>query len=223
MPFARKKKATVKKRRVRKPKPTKSITRVTAGLGFPKQMTMTHKYFETFDMSTISGSTAKYSFRANSMYIPNATGGGHQPYYFDQMSAVYNHWFVLGSKVTFTISPDATNNSTSVAAVYLNDDTTITPTYYALMEQSKGSYKVMPNGNQDPHKLRCSYSAKKTFGPGILANTSLKGSSTADCSESAVYSLIIYPHDITSSHTYNITVMIEYIAVWLELRDVAQS
>lgn len=221
--YLRKKKPTKKKVYKKAPKATISRSIVTAGKGFPQKMIMTHKYFECQDITNTAGSTGTYNFRANSMFDPNITGTGHQPYYFDQMSAIYNHFFVLGSKITVTVQHDVTTNSTAVACVYLNDDTTVTPTYYALQEQNKARFVTIPTGSNNPFKISCNYSARKTFGPGTLANTSLKGSGSADCSEAAVYTIAVFPQDIASTQNYNITVMIEYIAVWLEVKDLGIS
>ena len=38
---------------------------------------------------------------------PNHTGVGHQPLYFDQLMTIYNHYIVIGAKITvkFTAYP----------------------------------------------------------------------------------------------------------------------
>ena len=45
----------------------------------------------------------------NSLFDPDQTGTGHQPYYFDQFAALYNRYTVLGSKLTaeFSLLPSA--------------------------------------------------------------------------------------------------------------------
>lgn len=221
--YPKKKKVMKTKKVVKKVNIKKSQSLVKAGLGFPLKMLMTHKYFETFDVMNTVGSTGVYQFRANSMFDPNFTGTGHQPYLFDQMAAVYNHFFVISSKITITVSHNATTNTAASACVYLNDDTTVTPTYYGLFEQSKCRFTTLPLGNVDPHKLTCTYSARKIFGPSTLANISLKGNAAADCSESSVFSLCIFPQNVSSTQSYNCTALIEYVAEWVELKDVGQS
>jgi len=221
------KKLTKKKGAFRRKRPFKKATLsrslVTAGKGFPTKMIMTHKYFENIDLSNVAGSTGIHNFRANSMFDPNMTGSGHQPYYTDQLGAIYNHYFILGSKITVTIAHKASTNTMSVACVYLNDDTTVTPTYYALQEQNKARFVTLPFGSNDPFKIVCNYSAKKTFGPGTLANTSLKCSGSADCTEASVFTIACFPQDISSTQSYSLSVMIEYIALWLEVKDLASS
>jgi len=53
------------------------------------------------DAST-GGYGAEQSYRLNSLYDPDVTGGGHQPYGFDQVFALYNRYRV--DKVVFRIT-----------------------------------------------------------------------------------------------------------------------
>ena len=47
-----------------------------------------------------AGTPAAYVYRANGLYDPDLTGGGHQPRGYDQFTPMYNHWTVVGAKVT---------------------------------------------------------------------------------------------------------------------------
>jgi len=193
------------------------------GQGFPKKMLMTHKYFQTFDISNIAGATASYQWVANGMFDPDATGGGAQPLYFDQMANVYSHYTIIGSKITVTVNQALMANTNAIAGLYVNDDGTITPTLTALMEQSTSKYVILPHSSNNTKTLRAKWSAKKNFGGSILANNNLEGTSGANPPEQSIYTLVIYPQNLSSSQTYNCQVMIEYIAVWKELRDIAGS
>jgi len=72
---------------------------VSLGLGFPKIVKMTHRYSETIRMVSSAGVPQFQRFRANGMYDPNQTAGGHQPLFYDQMSVLYNHWKVIGARL----------------------------------------------------------------------------------------------------------------------------
>ena len=52
-----------------------------------------------------------YQFRANSLYDPDLSGVGHQPMGFDEMSARYLHYQVLGSRIK--VSPIINGTTTS--------------------------------------------------------------------------------------------------------------
>ena len=41
----------------------------------------------------------------NSLFDPDFTGTGHQPYYFDQFATIYQRYTVIGSKLTATFTP----------------------------------------------------------------------------------------------------------------------
>jgi len=51
-----------------------------------------------------AGAAATYQFRMNSLYDADYTGGGHQPYGFDQLAALYNKYRVYGCKWVVTWS-----------------------------------------------------------------------------------------------------------------------
>lgn len=58
-----------------------------------------------------------YTFRANSVYDPDWTGGGHQPTRFDQLAAIYARYEVLKSKIrvqftTGDVTPTSTTSAT---------------------------------------------------------------------------------------------------------------
>lgn len=54
------------------------------------------RYFERVPLQNVgSTNTASvYSFRLNSLYDPNFTGTGHQPYQYDQLTPMYNNYIV---------------------------------------------------------------------------------------------------------------------------------
>lgn len=211
--------------RVGRRKPLNNKTQVTAGLGFPKQMLMKHRYVENIVLQGVTGSSATYRFSANGLYDPNITGTGHQPLYFDQMATLYNHYCVIGSKITYQIQ---NNNSTYTlgVATFVNDDTSLTTsTIQALAEQSAGNVRLVSAAGRGPSKifLTKKWSAKKMFPGSVLSNYDLSASITSNPAEQSYFDIMI--QDPTSSVTVdaNILVTIEYIAIWTELRDVAQS
>lgn len=98
------------------------------GIGFPKKLKLRMTYGEAFTFGSISGSTPEYKvFRANSIYDPNFTDVGHQPRYFDQISALYKYYHVEASRISIScncssdqgglvpfISTDSTTDSLSI-------------------------------------------------------------------------------------------------------------
>lgn len=198
-------------------------TRVTSGLGFPKQNKMTHKYATSVTMTTTAGAYTTYVFSANGMYDPDITGTGHQPLYFDQMAGVYNHYTVIGSKISISVTPGSALSTPFLITLMQDDDTTPAGTASEAIEQSNGRLVTLAAGSTNPARLRRKWSAKKTFGGNIMSNVNLKGTSTANPTEQSYYHIGIKPADGSSAVTFHVTLVIEYIAIWAELRTIASS
>jgi hypothetical protein len=66
-----------------------------------KYITLRYSEVANFTLATVTGTQAL--FRLNSIFDPNAAVGGHQPYGYDQMAALYNRYRVLACrwKITF--------------------------------------------------------------------------------------------------------------------------
>jgi len=174
-------------------------------------------------MSSPSGALSNYQFSCNGLYDPNISGTGHQPLYFDQMTALYNHYTVIGSKINIRVVPTAASEDLFYAGAYINDDATaIYSDHSAITENSLGVGKVVPASSQDVTSFSRKWSAKKMFGGSVLNNTLMKGTSVANPTEQSYYNLVVQAIG-TASVTATVFVDITYIAVWTELKEVAQS
>lgn len=80
-------------------KPT--ITKVYRPFGEP-DIVQTHIVY--YEKLHLTGSTQIYTFRANSLFDPNATGTGTQPYYFDQYIATYEKYRVMATTLELTVT-----------------------------------------------------------------------------------------------------------------------
>jgi len=193
------------------------------GVGFPKMLKMTHKYVETVQLLSTSGIVAAYRFRANGMFDPNQTGGGHQPLYADQVKELYNHFTVIGSKITVRFIPTSSSAVPQHVGINLNDDTTALTSYQDISEQTQSRIKAIAYTPEKPVILTARYSAKKMYGGSILANSDLRCTGTSDPSEQAYFVIYSAPLDGSSSVGLYCSVTIEYICVWRELKDIAGS
>lgn len=98
----------------------------TALTPFPLRMNAKLTYGVNVSIGTPGGlpTANKYRFRLNSIYDPDVTGTGHQPYQMDQLTAIYTKYLVKACYVDITFSnpsvaglwvgwsfhPDTTNN-----------------------------------------------------------------------------------------------------------------
>jgi len=219
-----KKKAPVRAKRVLARKTTVPRTMVDIGKGFPKKMQMTHKYTENVILTSASGVLATYKFSCNNMYDPNFSGTGHQPLYFDQMAALYDHFVVIGSKIKFTLVPGGATTAPCAFGINVNDDTTVVPSEFtSLSEQTQSNIKYFAPNNTKPLALTKTWSAKKFFGGSILANTELQGSPASGPTEQSYFALYIQSLDGATTAACYAVVEITYIALWKELKDIAAS
>lgn len=196
---------------------------VPVGLGFPKKMMMTHKYSQTVSLTSTGGIYNNLTFNCNGLYDPDAAAGGHQPLYFDQMAAIYDHYTVIGSKITVKLVPATSTTDGYATGIFINDDATPLITSLAhLEEQSTGKYRVVPPAYRGTTILTAKWSAKKTFGGSILGNDNLQGGATSNPSELSVFTIGLEGLGGATVQIFA-QILIEYIAVWDELRDIAQS
>lgn len=222
----RKYKASARSRVRARPRIARTIgTTLGRSAGFPTKLVFKHKYCEDVQISATAAGVGYFRFRANGMYDPNASGAGHQPSYYDQVSSIYNHWVVVGSKLTYRVTPVGTTiQPPSKLVCYHNDDNSSANSISAVCE-SRGSRAHMLTGDPSEKVFgTLKYSAKKTFGGSVLANALLRGQVGNDPSEESYYFFIIqaYGGD-TSTVSYYISVTIEYTAVWFELKDLVES
>lgn len=197
---------------------------INVGQGFPKKMVMSHKYSEVVVPTCTSGALSTYTFSCNGMYDPNITGTGHQPMYFDQLGALYDHYTVIGSKCTFKITHLVTTNYSARVGAFINDDSTVTPgTMNALTENSLSKHRLLAAGQLVPVIFQLKWSAKKYFGGTVMSNINLQGTTSANPTEQSMFTIMVQPTDEVTTQTYVVEVDIEYIAVWDELKDIASS
>lgn len=213
-------------RRTKKTNALRNKTQVNAGKGFPKRMMMTHKYQAAGVYQVTSNTFSKYQFSCNGMYDPDITGVGHQPLFFDQMAAIYDQYTVIGSKLVVEVTPVTAQTSASLIGLYKDDDTVTSNTTEASMvgEQPSGYFKQLALNAVKPIRLVSKWSAKKTFGPGaVVGDLRYQGTATANPTEQTYWTLGIQNLNLTTTQNYLVSYKIEYVSVWTELKDIAQS
>lgn len=101
------------------------VNKVPRGVGFIAPRLITRlKYTEVVTMTTAATSYTDYLFRLNSVYDPNKTATGHQPYGFDQLSSLYARYRVF--KCRWMIQTPPTSDATHIAVCPVNGAHTFT-------------------------------------------------------------------------------------------------
>lgn len=82
----------------------------------PQRSIVKHKYATS--VNTVAGS-GLYYINLNSMYDPDRSGIGHQPYGRDTFASLYNQYRVIGCKYTVEVS---SNSATILVGTYVGNE-----------------------------------------------------------------------------------------------------
>lgn len=188
------------------------------------------RYCETFQLTPAASVIGSYVFRANDLYDSNFTGTGHQSMGFDEIMANYQHFTVIGSKITCTFNNANASGSSPpyLAAVSLNSSSNDHPTNTsALKERARTRYKLVgnPYGASGQTTLTYKFSAKRFFHvKAIVGESQYKGTVGASPSEQAFFYIYVANDPQNAAiGTINCSVMIQYYAIFSEPKTIGQS
>ena len=221
-----KRKATTDLRRMTKRRrimPKKRMTRmlVRRNSPFPEKNLFKMRYCETVQINPGITTPAWHIFRANSIHDPNQTGIGHQPYGHDQVAALYNHYVVLGSKITVTYITESTNsiNGGVMCGIALKDDTNVEGNFDTIREAKFSKYRIV-NFNKTA-TLKHWFSSKKFFSG--FARDKLRTAFGSNPAEEAYYQVYVVGTNAADPSPVNCIVTIDYIVMAEELKDLGTS
>lgn len=163
-------------------------------------------------------------YRATSIVSPNSTHN-HQPRYFDQLMSMYDHYVVLGAKITCQFFNTDTSNS-AVVSLGIFDDGSPLSTQNDYMENKHARYKVMGSRDSATSKvtLRGSYSPRFLGKNNPINSKELKGTLTTNPDENAYFHVVVagLPESIDLGNVRSVTQII-YTVAFVEPNSVAQS
>lgn len=198
-------------------------------LGFPRQQVVSMRFNDYISLNAGVGTIASYLYRCNSVFDPDYSGVGHQPSAYDIWTQFYQHYVVIGSKITIQFN---TNNISAtppcVVGVYVNDDTSIVPTTHTgITENRLGHYALYtPDQTTKSKKISIGFSPKKFFGiKDIKDNIDRLGALvTANPSEQAYFTIWVAGQLPTDDPILvNGWVTIDYKVLFSEPKDLPQS
>lgn len=191
-------------------------------IGFPKTLKFIHKYCESVSVSGSAGLPFKYQFSCNGLQDPNITGSGHQPYYFDQVAGLYNQYRVIGAKIRGSWSTGSGTTVPYVFGVYIDDDTTAFVSQNDILEQKSTKWTSIAPATPYMGNISTTWSSKDQFGPSAV-DQNFQGTGSANPTEQQYFTFFGFAQDSTSAVAGWLTVEIEYIALWNELRTITGS
>jgi hypothetical protein len=190
----------------------------------PIRMRRTMRYSTQVQLDPTT-SVSVYQFRLNSLHDPDFTGTGHQPMGYDQFSALYQQWWVIGSRVT--VDAVLLTSAVSIASVAVvrsqvgffatANDTTVPTTADQMIENHNCRFRHL-TGYRNQVRFSQSfyhptlfgmtesqYLADDEFGGGIGSNpvrwavgdlAAITGFSGADTQEGVVECQLLFEFDV---------------------------
>jgi len=215
-----------KKRRIPLAKRRKYPMQGTVGrpMPFPTRMVGTLRYCETTTMQSALVPVSNLFFSCNSIYDPNRSGTGHQPYGHDTYATIYDQYTVLSSKITVKCAQTTGVLFALTWGVGIEDDNATAGGYDTWMERpTYVSRRMITNAGAEDKSLSLTWNRNKRF-PQYDTYQSLSAPFGASPAEEEFFTL--YAQSATSGTaigTINWTVMIEYTCEFYELKDLGSS
>lgn len=212
------KRATVKTKR----RPALSLIKRFPSSGLPNSVLMKHKYVDSYSVSTTTSCNAQI-YRLNSMFDPYYTGVGHQPFYYDQMTPLYNRCIVYGVKVEIKAS---CGTNQSVIGFKTQADTSAIASVSLALEKADVKYGLCNAGGQAIYLSRY-YDINKLFGVSkqMVMNGEMDFSHDSANNPSRIWYLQIFAQhpDESTTSTSQYTVELTYYAKWIDRITQSQS
>lgn len=176
------------------------------------------RYHDQITLAPATGSSAVHVFSANGMYDPDITATGHQPRGFDQVMALYDHYVVLGAKITCIFGSGGTSGA-SVCGIRVADNATVSASNDYNMEAGNcvvGANPVSTGG--DPLRLTMQVNPNKFLGrSNPLSDPELKGTTSANPTEQCYFHVFAFMNNAAGTPVNEyVSVILEYSAMLIE-------
>lgn len=187
---------------------------------FPAQMQAKLRYSETITLDPNLGVPAHNLFRCNSIFDPNYTGVGHQPYGHDTYQLIYNHYNVVSATITMTPT-SSFSNANGMYGISITDDVSVQADYNTIREVKTTKFATL-NTTRTADSLTNYYSQKQVFRKGNNFDTqAIFGNNPGEGQFFHCWFEGSGPTDDPAGVDFVIT--ITYVVNMWELRDLGQS
>jgi len=182
---------------------------------------------------TTAGSSSAgvtYVFRLNSLYDPDLTGTGHQPYQYDQLTAIYSRYLVKSAFVDLTFS-DPTADGLWVGWCIQPDSDGESPTTLQLYDiLERPNWRCMPLNNTGAQtvtaKMRIPLAQVFGISPSQYMNSFLNYGAAYNANPTSAALLKVFlidPTALVSQHSVRIAGRIVYDSQFLSYTAVNGS
>lgn len=192
---------------------------------FPSVKWAVHRYADrvSFAQPAGIGAGTGYQFRANSLYDPDLTGGGHQPMFRDECAAQYAAYTVLSSQIKITIPNVPGFNVPAWFSLVTDDSSTSETNRTQIWETRKGWTVTTPSLRNTNLVLRASFDAAKILGTtrkAVLADDSFKTGKDSNPNRNWYFNFWMQPLSaIDQLPAMDVVIEMSFVTIW---RDKAQ-
>lgn len=216
--FSKKAYGKIKTTNVRRTWPYQQIGMGPKWDPFPAQATAIMRYSTVVSLNPSTGATAVQLFRANSIFDPDFTGIGHQPYGHDTYQTIYNHYNVRESTITMT----PTNNVACIYGITLTDDATVQGDYDTVRELKGTKFAIAASDGAKVSAVVQKFNVNKNFDIPFQKSTSASFGQSP--SEGMVFHCWAEGSAFTvDANAINFLFTISYLVDMWELKDLGQS
>lgn len=213
-------------------KPRRSIRKLPGSNGVPLVVPRPYtlpplmrcwlKYVDRITLNTGGGvQTGNYIYCANGCFKPDLIAAGHQPYLYDQMTAIYTQYHVVKSNITWRVMSNATSAATITS--FIDDDATppAPSGVYPAAERPGAKTQILNAGAVEPLVVKQYFNSDSTHGKGSENQQSLIALSSANPAD--VTCFLLQACSVVATQSYIVTVEIDYFVEWSELASQVNS
>jgi len=105
-------------------------------------------FSERLTWTQTTGNVSANVYKLNSLYDPDLTGTGLQPYFFDQWASLYYNYRVKASKIEFTVMCGGNSHNNAIAFILPSDESTAfgTTSQDLILEQPRCKFRSLKMG-----------------------------------------------------------------------------
>jgi hypothetical protein len=154
------------------------------------------------NLNSTSGSVGLQTFRWNSVFDPDLSGGGHQPLYLDQFTAVYDNYVVTDAWAVIKFVN--TSAAPIIVGVNTDDNTSGSTNLDTLCEQNHSSSALVPplSGSQSSKTFKIKWDYAQVIGDNPYSSQGAKTAVTADPTQISVLQCYMATADASSNSCY---------------------
>lgn len=210
-------------KKMRKPRILRTLT------AFPTVMYFKLKYDWIIWVSTSLQTPQSYVYRASSIYDPDLSGTGHQPFYFDQLAAIYQYFSVTDSTISIQVVPGTLQAPLFVGVVPYTQSSLNINDYTEMMELKGVRYRIVNQDSTGTNSIYKKQTTHKIIGvkkSEVLSNVNYICTPSNDSWRLVYWHLKYGPLDYNpynGATVYMLNVRIIYTVKCFNLLDISQS